>query len=309
MPLHQSQGAGTTNAPQTAAPAKPGKPIDMAQMEAMNHRVQSFNVARSPVDRQELKDAQQHFQNATDALKAGDYKKAEVELGALGFPLPAGRGPLGHAASVSAILLGTPAHQQGRGLADRPHKRSSAPGSERHERLCRQREDDQSPCIGAGRHFQPTDGDAADAVYARSQLGGLHVARQRRRAAPGGGIGHMLGVFKAPDGTIWVTSNEDFHQVNERYQGRRDAGRPRRNGEAGDQRDVPRPGYRAGSRFSSAATANLPSTGDPAVDSIRRSTEMGVMRRSEVLIPRLLRLRLLKARPCRATAAAGRRSP
>ena len=38
MPLQQSQGAGSTSAPQTAAPAKPGKPIDVAQMEAMNRQ-------------------------------------------------------------------------------------------------------------------------------------------------------------------------------------------------------------------------------------------------------------------------------
>jgi hypothetical protein len=35
----------------------------------------------------------------------------------------------------------------------------------------------------------------------------------------------------------------------------------------------------------SAATANLPTTGDPAVDSIRHSTEMVMMRQTEVLIP------------------------
>src|SRR5262249_45313442 len=29
----------------------------------------------------------------------------------------------------------------------------------------------------------------------------------------GSGIGHMFGVFKAPDGSTWVTSNEDFRQV------------------------------------------------------------------------------------------------
>jgi len=40
-----------------------------------------------------------------------------------------------------------------------------------------------------------------------------------------------------------------------------------------------------GFRFSSAATANLPSTGDPAVNSIRHSTELGMMRQTEVLIP------------------------
>ena len=111
VPLYQSQGAGNPAAQQTAAPAKPGKPIDVAQMEALNSRVQSFNVTRSPVDHQQLKDAQQHFQAATDALKAGDYRKAEAELRTLGFPLPAGRGQLSKAAQTSAILLGsTPVH-------------------------------------------------------------------------------------------------------------------------------------------------------------------------------------------------------
>jgi hypothetical protein len=36
-----------------------------------------------------------------------------------------------------------------------------------------------------------------------------------------------------------------------------------------------------GFRFSSAAAANLPTTGDPAVDSIRHSTEMGMMRQTD----------------------------
>jgi hypothetical protein len=112
VPLYQSQGAGGTTAQQAAAPAKPGKPIDVAQMEALNRRVQSFNVARSPVDHQQLKDAQQHFQDATDALKAGDYKKAEAELRTLGFPLSAPGGQLSTAAQTSAILLGTPVHAE-----------------------------------------------------------------------------------------------------------------------------------------------------------------------------------------------------
>jgi hypothetical protein len=37
-------------------------------------------------------------------------------------------------------------------------------------------------------------------------------------------------------------------------------------------------------RSSSAATANLPTTGNPAVDSIRRSTELSMMGQTEVLI-------------------------
>src|SRR5262249_2422757 len=78
--LHQSQAAGSSAGQQVATLAKPGKPLDVAQMEALNRRVQGFNVKGSPVDHQQLKDGQKHFQDATDALKAGDYKKAEREL-------------------------------------------------------------------------------------------------------------------------------------------------------------------------------------------------------------------------------------
>ena len=101
----------------------------------------------------------------------------------------------------------------------------------------------------------------------------------------GGGIGHMLGVFKAPDGTTWVTSNEDFRQVNPSNaktgvtQADLDATVKQMTSEVYHGQDP------NGFRYSSAATANLPSTGDPAVDSIRRSAELDAMRRSEVLIP------------------------
>jgi hypothetical protein len=40
-----------------------------------------------------------------------------------------------------------------------------------------------------------------------------------------------------------------------------------------------------GFRFSSAATANLPATGNQAVDSIRHSSELSMMRQTEALIP------------------------
>ena len=114
-PLYQSTGAGSNAGPQVAAPVTPGKPLDVAQMEALNRRVQAFKVAGSPVDPQDLKDGQKHFQAATDALKAGDYKKAESELSALGFPLPAAGGQLSNAATVSAVLLGTPVRATGGG--------------------------------------------------------------------------------------------------------------------------------------------------------------------------------------------------
>jgi len=92
-------------------------------------------------------------------------------------------------------------------------------------------------------------------------------------------------VFKAPDGTTWVTSNEDFRQVKPSNaksgvtQADLDATVKQMTGELYHTQDL------RGFRFSSAATANLPSTGDPAVNSIRHSTELGMMRQTEVLIP------------------------
>jgi hypothetical protein len=411
VPLHQSQGAGSTAAPQTAAPAKPGKPIDLAQMEAMNRRVQSFNVARSPVPQQQLKDAQQHFQSATDALKAGDYKKAEAELSTLGFPLPAGRGPLGNAASVSAVLLGVPARAQGGGWqtnapsgaagqamkdmngfasnAKMINRLASAPGGVSNPptetQVTQYMRDLTNPPKGkpqptsqqvmqaasditggmimhyssAGRKDPVYDANPNPHAFYKDRAGKVHEfgsaadakkaamtalahkspdAPARRIITPlktnspdqwsdvtsqgtpragryigdceskvymqtrlltaagfkslgsvdvqhGGGIGHMLGVFKAPDGTTWVTSNEDFRQVSPSNakvgvtQADLDATVKQVTSEVYHGQDP------NGFRYSSAATANLPSTGDPAVDSIRRSTELDVMRRSEVLIP------------------------
>ena len=411
VPLYQSQGAGSTTAQQTAAPAKPGKPIDVAQMEALNRRVQSFNVARSPVDHQQLQDAQKHFQDATDALKAGDYKKAEAELGTLGFPLPAGRVQYGNAATVSAILLGTPVHgTQGGGWQPAPisagarqalndvngfaanakmiNRLASAPGGVSNPpteaQVTQYMRDLTNPPKGqpqptsqqvmqaasditggmimhysaAGRQDPVYNNNPTPHAFYKDRAGKIHefpsladaktaagAARaSRSREAPAGrinqmiarspdqwtdvtsqgapragryigdceskvytqtrlltaadftslgsvnvqragGIGHMLGVFKAPDGTTWVTSNEDFRQVSPSNskagvtQADLDATVRQMTGEVYHTQDL------RGYRFSSAATANLPTTGDPAVDSIRHSTEMSMMRRTEVLIP------------------------
>lgn len=411
VPLYQSQGAGSTTAQQTATPAKPGTPIDVRQMEALNSRVQSFNVARSPVPQQQLKDAQQHFQDATDALKAGDYKKAEAELGKLGFPLPAARGQLGTAATVSAILLGTPVRAtQGGGWQPGPisggarqavndvngfaanakmiNRLASAPGGVSNPpteaQVTQYMRDLTNPPKGkpqptsqqvmqaasditggmimhyssAGRRDPVYDANPNPHAFYKDRAGKVHefpsmtdaknaakTARAHRtpdapagrinrmiarspdqwsdvtsQGAPRagryigdceskvymqtrlltsagftsvgsvdvqkpGGIGHMLGVFKAPDGTTWVTSNEDFRQVTPSNaqtgvtQADLDATVRQMTGEVYHTQDL------RGFRISSAATANLPTTGDPAVDSIRHSTEMGMMRRTEVLIP------------------------
>lgn len=414
VPLYQSQGAGSTSAPQTAAPAKPGKPLDVAQMEAMNRRVQSFNVARSPVDHQQLRDAQKHFQDATDALKAGDYKKAEAELGKLGFPLPAGGGQLSTAAQTSAILLGSTQVHADRGggwhtdavrwgargnqalndmngfaaNAKMINRLASAPGGVSNPpteaQVTQYMRDMANPPNGkpqptsqqvmqaasditggmimhyssAGRQDPVYDANPNQHAFYKDRAGKVHefgsvadaqkaatAARASRSAdAPAGritqlnarspdqwsdvtsqgtpragryigdceskvymqtrlltsagfksvgsvdvqhagGIGHMFGVFKAPDGTTWVTSNEDFRQVNPSNaksgvtQADLDATVKQMTGELYHTQDL------RGFRFSSAATANLPSTGDPAVNSIRHSTELGMMRQTEVLIP------------------------
>ena len=112
IPLYDRKTPGGTQTAQLKAPPPiaPGKPIDVQQMEALNKTVQNFNVKSGPdgVTAKELSDAQRHFQAATDALKAGDYKKAEQELSQLGFPLPApGSGQsLKREAKITAALLG-----------------------------------------------------------------------------------------------------------------------------------------------------------------------------------------------------------
>jgi hypothetical protein len=107
----------------------------------------------------------------------------------------------------------------------------------------------------------------------------------------GGHPGHMFGVFKAPDGTVWVTSNQDFMQVT--------AADPKKGVTQADLDATLRTmtagvyGVKPDSKgvldlhdfkFTAAATANL-KTGSLATDSIRRSSEMNMLGRSETLIP------------------------
>jgi hypothetical protein len=407
----QSTGSTTAQQAATPAPAKPGKPIDEKQMDALNSRVQSFNVAGSPVDHQRLKDAQQHFQNATDALKAGDYKKAEAELRTLGFPLPGPGGQLSTAAQTSAILLGgTRVHADGGGAwhtdpvhwgargnqalndvngfaanATMINRLASAPGGVSNPpteaQVTQYMTDLTNPPKGpkptsqevmqaasditggtimhyssAGRqdpvynddpnphafyrdragqiHEFPSMADAKTAATAArahkspdAPAGGIHrmIARSpdqwsavtsqgapragryigdceskvyvqtRLLTAAGftslgtvdvqhkGGPGHMFGVFQAPDGTTWVTSNEGFRQVSPSNakvgvtQADLDTTLKQMTGELYHTKSL------SGYRFTSAATKNL-QTGDPAVDSIRRSSELGMMGKTEALI-------------------------
>jgi hypothetical protein len=116
-----------------------------------------------------------------------------------------------------------------------------------------------------------------------TSLGSVDVQR-------GANSGHMFGVFKAPDGTIWVTSNEDFKQV---MPAKADNGvvtqehldYTLRNMTAEVYKvEVDSRGKLEGFTFATAATAKQ-SGPDAAIDTIRRSTELNRMGRTETLLP------------------------
>jgi hypothetical protein len=418
-PLHQStQAPGNAQVqPATApSPAKPGAPIDLRRMEVLNAAVQRYRIDRSPVDPDDLRDTQRKFQAATDALKAGDYKKAEQVLGSLGFPLPApGSGQrLSHNAAITAILLGVPVQgTRGGGwnmshvtwgargnqalndvnglaanaiminrLASSPGGVSNPPSEAQVTRYMRefaQPAQGKPPTaqqimqaaseITNGFIVHYSSAGAADPKYGsnpnqhayyRDRTGQIHEfgsiaeAQQASRAGTppverGGKItpiiarspdewsditsqgtragrhigdceskvylqtrllteagfaslgsvdvqlkdgssGHMFGVFKAPDGTVWVTSNEEFRQVK--------ASDAKAGVTQADLDSVLRemtaeiyhvqPNYKgeldlSDFRFATAATANLTGA-NAATDTIRRSTEMNALGRSDTLI-------------------------
>ncbi len=144
-----------------------------------------------------------------------------------------------------------------------------------------------SPGARAGRHV----GDCESKVFVQTRLltaagltslGSVNVEH--------GNSGHMFGVFKARDGTIWITSNEEFKQVMPAVA---DKGVVTQEHLDYTLRNMTaevygvQPNYKGefdGIRIGSAATANLKGA-DVAIDSIRRSTEMTMMGLTEALIP------------------------
>ncbi|HEY6354503.1 MAG TPA: hypothetical protein VIY30_08440, partial [Burkholderiaceae bacterium] len=418
-PLYDDQTPGATRSQETPAPkpAVPGKPMDLQQMEALNRTVQAYNVARSPVDASDLRDAQHHFQAATDALKAGDHKKAEQELRQLGFPLPKpGSGQhLSQEGAITAILLGVPVHAEKGGgwhmdrvnwgargnqalndvdgyaanaiminrmatapggvsnppteaqatgymrdlghpsrgkpptaqetmqaaseitggmivhyssanhadpvYGDNPNQhviykdpqgqvhefpsmadaqkaaRAGQPPIERSHTFTTLRarspdewSDIQSQGTRAGRYI----GDCESKVYLQTRLlteagftslGSVDVQH-------GSSSGHMFGVFKAPDGTVWVTSNEEFRQVqpSDAKKGVTQADLDNTLKRMTAELYHVEPNFKGELDLSdfkfaaaAAATANL-SGANAGVDSIRRSTELNMMGRTEVLV-------------------------
>jgi len=137
-------------------------------------------------------------------------------------------------------------------------------------------------------------GDCESKLYLQTRLiteAGMTSIGSVDARPPNGGIGHVFGVFQGKDGSTWVTSNEEFRQV----QGSGLKGAITQEDLDSTLRDMTADVYkilpnRAGVRdtsnfhFSSAATVNQLGPNAPT-DTIRRATEMGMMRRSDTLIP------------------------
>jgi hypothetical protein len=139
----------------------------------------------------------------------------------------------------------------------------------------------------AGRHV----GDCESKVFVQTKLltaagftslGSVNVEHKDS--------GHMFGVFKARDGTIWITSNEEFKRVMPAVA---DKGVVTQEHLEYTLRNMTaevygvQPNYKGefdGIKIGAAATANLKGA-DAAIDSIRRSTEMTMMDKTEALIP------------------------
>ena len=82
-------------------------------MEKLNQTVQRFvNNARTKVSDEELSATKQAFQDATDALRAKDFKAANEAFAKLGFPL-ATHGDDADAAFMTSRILGTPLDEDG----------------------------------------------------------------------------------------------------------------------------------------------------------------------------------------------------
>lgn len=387
--LYDTQGPqGTPGTQIKAAAAAPGKPLDVQTMEKLNQTAQGYfkrnTFPSKGYDdlRQDLAGAQAHFKAATDALKAGDYPKAERHLRALGFPLPApgtGVGMVSHELKLTAILLGQPVKfgkndawspqgelKWGKGgkqdlndlqgfavnaaLVNRlaaapggvsnppteaqllqymhdlahPAKGGKAPAAKDVMQAASQITDGMivhyssvagakdpvyganpgtrppthspdawsdiaSPGMRAGRYI----GDCESKVYLQTRLltsAGFTSLGSVDVQNTAVGHGHMFGVFKAPDGTVWITSNEDFRQVK--------ASDPKAGVTQADLDSTLKdmtaevfhvePNFKGETdlsdfRFATAATATV-SGSNAAVDSIRRSTELNRMGRTEVLI-------------------------
>lgn len=418
IPLYDTQQPGGPGQ-QLPAPVKPAPPMDTAQLDALNRKVQQYDIGKAPKDedlRHAMKSAKSHMQDATDALKAGDYKKAEFHLRHLGLPLPrANSGErLTYEGAATAILLGAPAHsgkktgwnldhvewgkngfqplidingfaanaiminrlsslpggvsnppteaqvkQYMRDFAnppkgtprptpeqvmraasditngmiihyssagkpnptygDNPNPRAAYKGADGKVYDFKSKADAEAaakagnPQIGAKEPIETLHARSPDAwsdVASPGHHAGRHVGdceskvfvQTRALVAAGftslGSVdvqhgpnsGHMFGVFKAPDGTIWVTSNEEFRQVKPAMADNGVVTQEHleytlRNLTAEVYKvEVDSRGKLEGFTFAYAATANQKGP-DAAIDTIRRSSELNMMGRSEPLMP------------------------
>lgn len=147
--------------------------------------------------------------------------------------------------------------------------------------------DQWSDITSVGKHGTRLVGDCESKLYLQTRLltaagftslGSIDVQRSN------GATGHMLGVFKAPDGSVWMTSNEDFARV--RGSGPRGAVTQADVDDAARKMSADVFGVPANSNtmlFAAAATRNQ-SGPNAATDTLRRATEMSQLGRKDVLI-------------------------
>lgn len=415
-PLYQKQAGGPTQGQPIAAPVKPGAPVDIRQMEALNAKIQAYRVKGSPIPEHELLEVKQKFKDATAALKAGDYRTAEAIFKSLDFPLPAPKPgeKLQHYSAITAVMLGVRVHDRGHGgwqmdnvnwgkrghqglndidgfaantiminrlstlkggvsnppteaqvrqymqdLANPPKgtkapttqdlmkaaseitngfivhyssagaqnpkyndnpnqhayykdkagnvhefpsvadalaaaKANNPPAASKIIPVIAKSPDQWSDITSQGARAGRNIGDCESKLFLQTEaltaagfqlLGAVHVDPKN------GGSGHMLGVFKAKDGTVWVTSNEEFRQVHasDKSKGVTQGDVDRVVKEMTAEIYKIEPNFRgdidlSDFRLATAATANLPSP-SVATDTIRRSTELNQMGRNDTLIP------------------------
>jgi hypothetical protein len=147
--------------------------------------------------------------------------------------------------------------------------------------------DEWSDIASIGKHGARYIGDCESKLYLQTRLltqAGFTSLGSVDAQRTTGGTGHMLGVFKAPDGSVWVTSNEDFARV-------------RGSGPKGEvtERDVDATVRKLTAEvwdlspndptmsFASAATRNQTGA-NAATDTLRRATELRELERNEPLI-------------------------
>lgn len=152
--------------------------------------------------------------------------------------------------------------------------------------------DEWSDISSKGTHAGRQIGDCESKLYLQTRL--LTEAGFKSLGSvdvQGGNIGHQFGVFQGKDGSVWVTSNEDSRRLTgsgpkgQVTQQDVDAALRQWTGEIYHRPQNALGEYDTkGFKLTAAATEKL-SGANAATDSIRRAVELGLLHRSDTLIP------------------------